>query len=436
MVENLPPGPALPAPLQMLAFARDPVRFLDDCRARWGNVFTVRLPSYPPIVYVADPALVKAVFTGSPDVLRAGEGNSPFEPIVGPRSLLVLDGEEHRRMRRILLPAFHGEQVRAWSSRMTEVAAAEVTRWPIGARFPLRPRMRAVALEIILRVVFGVSDPVRRARLLRVLPGLTEIPFVGIWLPWLRRDLGPWSPWGRFVRARAAVDALLHEEIRGRRDHPEGTGDGDVTSVLLAARHEDGSALGDEEVRDQLVTLLLAGHETTATALSWVFERLVRHPPALARLVDEVDDRGSAWIDAVIQETLRVRPVVIDVVRHLAAPFRLGGWSLPAGVVVAPSIILLHRRADEWPDPLAFRPERWLDRAPDPHAWIPVGGGVRRCLGAGFAHEEMRAVIRAVLRGVRLGTERGPGERPRIHHVTLVPERGAQVVVTARRDTV
>jgi cytochrome P450 len=417
-------------------FMLRPTEFLEACAADCGDFFTLRPAPGRQVVFTSDPATVRQVFTGDPALLHAGAGNVTLAPLLGPGSVLLLDGAEHLRHRKLLLPPFHGDRMRGHADVMREVAERHVARWPREGAFAVLPSMQAMTLEIILRVVFGVSDPVARQRLgdpLRVLLEEMASParLLALGLTGSRRS-GPLSPWRRFARLRALADARVHEEITRRRADPDAAGRDDVFSMLVAARDEQGRALTDDELRDELMTLLVAGHETTATALAWTLERIVRHPDVHARLLAEQAAGGTAYLDAVIRETLRLRPVVPAVVRELQAPMTFDAWDLPAGVSIAPSIYLLHRRADLYPEPLAFRPERFLDRAPGTYEWIPFGGSVRRCLGASFALLEMRELLGVVLREVPLrAVGRGDGEATRRRTVTFAPADGGRVLVGA-----
>jgi cytochrome P450 len=363
------------------------------------------------MVFVSDPADIKRVFAAGTDVLHPGASSAVLEPLVGPRSILVLDGAEHMRERKLMLPSFHGEALARWRGTMAELAARELDQWTPGAPVRALHRMQVLTLEVILRVVFGTGDPELRDAIRRTvtipMPRLIAMTLV-------QRE---WGPWGAYLRAVARLDELIHSRI-------DAAADGSVLAVLKAARHEDGSPPTKAELRDQLATLLAAGHETTASALGWAIERLARHPEVLAR-VREGDD---AYLDAVVKEVLRVRPVLSVVPRKVVAPFEAGGWTLPPGVHVTPCIYLAHRRPDLWDDPTAFRPERFLDGAPEPYAFIPFGGGVRRCLGAAFATLEMREVLRALAARFALRPDRPEGERMRRRSVTLTPARGGHVI--------
>jgi cytochrome P450 len=398
---------------------------------RFGDVFTSRFPIFGRVVYVADPALVKEVFAGDAETFHAGEANTlALGDALGEHSLLTLDEERHMSQRKLLLPPFHGESVRRYAEVMAEATEREVAGWPVGREIELRPRMQAITLDVILRAVFGVREGERMDLFRERIPPLAETTSVLNWLPFMDRDLGGITPAARFRRALATVDELIYAEIADRRAAPDGNQRDDVLSLLLRARHEEGSPMTDTELRDELMTLLTAGHETTATGLAWAFERLLRTPRVMERLTASLDD--DDYVDAVVKETLRVRPVIVDVARKLTRETELAGWRLPAGTLVLPAIAVLHARPDLYDSPEEFRPERWLNGTPESYAWIPFGGGVRRCIGASFAQVEMRTVLREVLRRVRL---RAPTQRPErgvMRHVTVVPGRGARAVVTER----
>src|SRR5690348_2753150 len=433
----LPNGPGYPRIVQAWLWLKKPTWFLDRCSRAYGDVFTMRLPLGMDMVHVSSPELVKAVFGGDSDVLRAGEANATIlEPLVGPHSVLVLDGPDHRRQRKLILPAFHGDRMRAWEAAIRDITRAEIARWPVGKPFALRPGMQSITLEVIVRVVFGVDGAERADELRRLILTVARIgrnPF----MLFATRDrrLGPNAPWARFIRARDALHAALDAEIRQRRDAHGLEQRSDVLSSLLLARDDQGRAMTDDEVRDELMTLLFAGHETTATALAWAFDLLLHHPGALSRLVADLDRGASEYLDATITETLRIRPVVALVDRRVRQDVRIGGHAIPAGVIVCPNIYLAQRRTDLYQDPAAFRPDRFVGQTPPVFGWFPFGGGIRRCLGASFATFEMRILLPEVLRAVTLRpTSRRPA-RVRREAVTFVPHDGARCVVTARSLT-
>jgi cytochrome P450 len=438
-----PPGPRLPPALQTLRWALHSPSFMDRCRARYGDVFTLdfiaRAMSGPTVprdegkwVFLADPDHVKQVFAADPDVVRTGETNRFLLGLVGPRSILVRDEPEHMTQRRLLLPPLHGDRVQRYGELMAEAARAEVERWPRGEPLALWPRMQAITLDVIVRVVFGISEPARIARWRELLGTLldtgTSPRFVITQA--LLASLRARPSLAGYHRLAAPVDAALYDEIARRRRDAAGLAErDDILSVLMQARYDDGSSLSDVELRDELITLLVAGHESTATMLAWAFERLVRHPDKLARVRDEARAGEDAYAEAVVTETLRLRPVLPIVLRRLAAPMEVGGHRLPEGAWVAPCAYLIHRRADLYPEPLRFEPERFLDRKPGTYTWMPFGGGVRRCLGASFAQLELKEVLQAVVARADLRPARGEAERIRPRFITLAPARGAEVIV-------
>jgi cytochrome P450 family 135 len=427
---ELPPGPRLPAVANALRMWRDPVRFLLGLRRRYGDVVSVSFPSFPRLVYVADPELVKRVFTGDPHRFHAGEANATvLEPALGPHSVLILDEREHMRQRKLLLPPFHGESIRAYGNLMREIADRDIETWPVGRAFALRPHTQRITLDVILRAVFGVRDAKRFALAQRLVDEFGRRSHTVMLFPYLRRRLGPLSPMVRFERARDALDRFIYEEIAERREEDPDIDRNDVLSLMLEATHEDGSPMSDVELRDELVTVIGAGHETTATALAWAVERLLRTPRVLERLRAELADGREEYLDAVVKETLRVRPVITDVARKLTEPAELGGYTLPAGTFVLPAIIAIHHREDLYPRPFEFRPERFLEGQGEGYAWIPFGGGVRRCLGASFAQYEMRIVLRAIVERAPLCAAHPRPEALRPRNITLAPSRGTRVVL-------
>jgi cytochrome P450 len=418
----LPPGPRLPGLVQTALWFGRPMQFMEWCGRRYGDCLTLRLPFGPAMVIVSDPALVDGILAAPPAIATTGPENAVLEPLLGPNSVLMLDGPEHLRQRKLLLPFFHGERMRRHEATIANITEREIERWPPGQPFPLLPRMRALTFEVILRIVFGLEDEARLAELGELLRRLLALGSSWLVLPFMQRDLGPHSPWGRFVRLKASIDQFLVREIRERRGDPPPATRDDVLSQLLQARDEDGDQLTDEELRDELMTLLVAGHETTATSLAWCFDLLLRRPDLAGEVVE-----SRKLADAVIRETLRLRAPFRLVSRRLVAPMRVGPYTLPAGVSVGVNVYLTHRRSEVYPDPEAFRPERFMDGQPE--AWVPFGGGVRRCLGASFALFEMGVVLRTVLGRARLRPV-SPGPDPiSLHAVILVPKNGVQVVL-------
>jgi cytochrome P450 len=421
------PKPRLPLAVQTALVWGFPRWWLDRCHRRYGDVFAVPLAPMGTVVFLADPDDIRTVFAGDPAIYRAGEGNAVVGGVLGESSVLVLDGQEHRERRRQMLPPFHRDAVRRQSEQMAAIAAAAVATWPVGREFPAAPRMSAITLEVILRIVIGTRDERRLDALRRALPPVVNTGFMTA-ATRIRPSLLNLRPWAGVRRARAEADRLLRAEIAHRRADPDLDERTDVLAMLVRS-----TEMTDDELRDQLITLLLAGHETTATALSWTLERLVRHPAVMARAVRAADDGDDEYLDAIVKESLRLRPVIFDVARKLAAPVELGGHHLPAGVAVAPAIGLVQRSARHYPDPLRFDPDRMVGATLTPTTWLPFGGGVRRCLGATFAQVEMRVVLREILRRVELAPTTARSERQRAKHITLVPHRGARIRVLARR---
>jgi cytochrome P450 len=380
---------------------------------------------------LADPGDAKEVFTAPPDVLHPGTGASILEPLVGRNSLILLDEDAHLAQRRLMLPAFHGEQIARLADVMASVAGAEIDRWPRNEPIALHPRLQALTLEVILRTVFGLDEGPRLDRLRALMPrilGTSTNPLSVI--PALQRDLGPRSPWGRFLRLREEINAEMFALIEERRG-TDGERD-DVLALLLAARHEDGSPMSDQELRDELMTLLVAGHETTASQLAFAFERLVRAPSVLERLAGEVAAaNGDAYLTATVQEAQRRRPVLPNAApRMVVQEIEVGGWRYPPGVCLVVNSYLIQHDPAIYPDPYAFRPERFLEQPPGTYTWIPFGGGRRRCLGAAFATVEMKVVLRAVLERARLrAAGDGRFELSRRRSITLSPRQGAEVVL-------
>jgi cytochrome P450 len=427
---RFPPGTKLPAAAQVGLYARDPLGFLIRYQRRYGDMFTVSFPFYRRLVYVADPALVKELFITSPEQAHAGEANATvLEPALGPNSVLTLDEAPHMRQRKLLLPPFHGERIQRYGELIRAATLREMETWTVAEPFALRPHTQRITLSVIMRAVFGVHDEERLARFERLIETFAGRLSLVTAIPPLRRNFGRWSPWARFVAARAALDAFIYEEIALRRAENAGRSAeaDDVLSLLLAARHDDGSPMSDAELRDELVTILGAGHETTATGLAWAFERLLRSPPVLARLRESIAAGEDDYLDATVKETLRARPVIVDVARKLTAPKSIGGYELPAGTFVMAAIAALHYREDLFLKPDEFRPERFLNGKADTYAWIPFGGGVRRCIGAAFAEYEMRIVLRTILERAELSTPDPRPEKVKVRNITLAPGKGTLV---------
>ncbi|MEA2133388.1 MAG: cytochrome family [Solirubrobacteraceae bacterium] len=428
-MSELPPGPSEPPVVQTLRWLLRPIAFLESCRRRFGDAFSVSFLGFQtPMVMLSDPEAIRALYSVPGHTMPPGR-TATLQPIMGARSLLLLEGREHLARRKLMLPPFHGERMRAYEAIVREAVAREVDSWPEGEAFALHPRMQAITLEVILRAVFGVTDPARRARLADGLSGLlagTASSGLQFSVLLSRRFGGP-DPLAGLQKLRQEIDALLGTEIAERRADPRE----DILSLLVSARFEGGEPMDDAEIRDQLMTLLLAGHETTATGLAWTFDLLLRHPHVLARLTAAVEGGEEPYVRAVVSEALRLRPVVPLAGRRLSQELQVDGHVLPAGTDVTPAIWLTHTRADRYPEPYAFRPERFLDGAPATYAWIPFGGGVRRCLGAAFAEMEMRVALAAILERRTLRPASSSAERVARRNVTFSPRGGTRVI--ARR---
>jgi cytochrome P450 family 135 len=430
----LPPEPKHSPLVQTLRWSFRPLPFLQECREKYGDAFSLKFLGFErPMVMISDPAAIKALYTERSHGLPPGR-EVVLTPVVGPHSVLVIEGADHLAHRKVMLPPFHGERMRSYEPAVTEIIDAEIDSWPLGEEFAIHPHMQAMTLEVILRVVFGVAEGPRLEQLRVVLTKVLEetaSPFTQL-IGLAARRFGGRGPWARFEAQLRAVDELLYAEIADHRKREDLEERGDILSLLMQARFEDGSEMSDEDLRDQLMTLLLAGHETTATALAWTFDLLLRHPRELARLRESLEAGEEDYLRATISESLRLRPVVPLAGRRLATELKTDNLTLPAGTDVTPAIWLAHTRADAYSEPFAFRPERFLDEAPDTYAWVPFGGGIRRCLGAAFAEFEMRIVLREVLTRCELHKANPRPEKIGRRNITLSPKDGTPVVLTAR----
>jgi cytochrome P450 len=433
----LPPGPTTPAAIQMMATWKRPAASLERLRRRYGKRMTVQLPFQPPFVMLSDPTDIKQLFTAPPDIVHPGEGARVLEPLVGRNSVILLDEGVHLEQRKLMLPAFHGEKMQRLTGTMTALAEREVESWPRERPVALHPRLQRLTLDIILRAVFGLEQGQRFDDLRDVLTDVlafSENPLS--LLPALRRAAGWTGPIRRFNRLTRRAHELIFELVKERRKAEQAgePGGDDVLAMLLQARHEDGSPMSAAELRDELMTALVAGHETTASQLAWAFERLAREPAVVARLTEELDrGEGDEYLTATIHEILRHRPVLPNAEPRLTKrPITIGGFDYPAGVALVASAYLLHHDPDIYPEPHAFRPERFLGTAPGTYTWIPFGGGRRRCLGASFAMQEMKIVLRVALGRYELAPAEGRPERTGRRSITFSPSDGATVVLRER----
>jgi cytochrome P450 len=436
---SVPPSIELPRLAQTLRFSQRQIEFVFRARRELGEVFRMRgvIPGGP--VITSHPDHVRSLFTAKPEQAPSLTGESPLRPILGPDSVLTAVGPRHMRQRKLLLPPFHGEAIAQYTEMITEAAEAEIERWPVGEAFALAPRMQAITLDVIMAGIFGIEGKpapgTPEAALRRTVKRLvnastrpdaqiTELIHIGREEPILGLKLG-----------LAILDRPTYAVIRARRRAADLDERRDILSLLLQARTEEGEALNDKELRDELLTLVLAGHETTANSLSWAWERLTRNPAAHEALLHAVrgGEGAEEWVEATINETMRSRPVIPIIGRRVMVPWRLGEYGVPADTPVTMSILLVHHREDVYPDPFSFRPERWLDRKPGTYEWIPFGGGIRRCLGAALAMAEMRVVLTTMARRLDLEADRPEPERAHHRNVTMIPARGGRVVLRARR---
>jgi hypothetical protein len=391
-------------------------------RAKYGDVFTVKLIGFPNFVILADPALIKQTFTEDPTVLHAGTG-SPLGAVLGANSLLAIDEDIHLRQRRLLLPPFHGERMKSYADVFREIASDEFDSWQPGVEFPTLPSMQRITLRAILRTIFGAHDESLHT-LEELIPRTVELGTKMVLVQFAQRDLGPWSPWGKFLRLRKACDVVLDGLIEEARRDPNLTERADVLALLVQATHEDDTPMTDEEIRDQLMTLLIAGHETTASTLAWAVERLRRNPEVLTKLTESIRAGEREYLEATIRETLRLRPTVTFAVRVAMQPYEIGGWVLPPGTRIASHPGLTHDDPRLFNEPRRFTPERFLEEKPSSYAYIPFGGGVRRCIGAAFAQMESEVVLTEMLERFDLLPTDVPAEPWGFRGVTFAPGNG------------
>ena len=440
-MSSLPPGPKLPRLFQTLNWVRTPIPFMQQYAQEYGGCFTMRLIDAPPITLFSHPAAIKQILTASPEQAQAGKANVVLKPILGENSVLLLDGARHKRERKLLMPPFHGERMRLYGDIMREIADRSIDQWPVEQPFPIHERMQAITLDIILRTVFGVDEGPLLHKLRALL--IEFLRLVGsnslLLIRWLQINLGPLTAWRRIRELSHAIDTVLYAQIAQRKVADQ-SGRTDIMAMLVEARDEDGRPMSDQELRDEMVTMLLAGHETTATSLSWVVHRLLQNPAVLEKVRAErqrvVGDgpiqaehvSELEYLDATVKETARLNPIVPAVVRYLEHPTRIGEYDLPAGCVVAPCIYLTHRRPELWPEPGTFTPARFVGKRVDPYTFFPFGGGVRHCLGAAFATYEMKIVLAQMLS--RASLRPAPGHTVRVvrRSITFAPSGGLPVI--------
>ena len=436
--DQLPPGPRAPGLLQMIATWTRPAASMERLRKKYGKRIAVQLPFQPPFVILSDPAEIKELLTSSPTAIHPGEGARILEPIVGKNSVILLDEDAHLEQRKLMLPAFHGEKMQRLVGLMTDLTERELDGWPREQPVMLHPRLQRLTLEIILRAVFGLDEGAQldelRAALTEVL-AFAENPLSVI--PAAREKLRWWGPVRKFERSAKRTDEVLYEVIEQRRasgDEGRDEGRDDVLAMLLQARHEDDSPMSDKELRDELMTALVAGHETTASQLAWAFERLARDPQVTAKLVAELDaGESDEYLTAIVHEILRLKPVLPNAEPRLTKErVTIGGFTYPAGVALLASAYLVHHDPEIYPDPYAFRPERFVGKAPGTYTWLPFGGGRRRCLGASFALQEMKIVLRAAFSRLEVTPVSDEPEQTGRRSITFSPRGGATVILRER----
>ncbi len=429
-IHGVPPGPRGPALFYLLGLLTRVRPLLARSQRRYGDLFSMKVLGMGTWVFPGTPELIRAAFTAPADVLHAGESNG-LEPVLGPYSLLATDREQHLRQRKLLLPPFRGARMKDYERLIEEIAAEEVAKWPVGVEFATVPSMNTITLRAILRAVFGAEGEIER-RLKELLPEVVEKGSALSVSPLFQKNLGPWSPWGKFLALRAEVDRLLDQLIDQARTDPGLEGRVDVLALLVQARYEDGEPMGNPEIRDQLVTMLAAGHETTANTLGWGIERLVRHPEVLARVQRAVDEGDREYLASTIKEIQRVRPVITMTTRLVKQPFELGGYVLPRGTRIGLAGAVTHFDERLFPNAREFRPDRFLEVKPGTYSWVPFGGGVRRCIGAAFAHLEMEVVLRTVLQTYELTLTTARPERLAFRGIATAPGSGGRVTVRPR----
>ena len=426
---RLPPGPPIPKAAAALGFFTARRRALAAISARYGDSFTVELPIFGPTIVISDPSLVRELFAANSELVNRA---SNLGAVLGPGSSFSLDGDGHRARRKVLLPPFHGRRMADYEAIVADEVSRETANWPQGREFSALEPMMRITLNTILRAVFGARGA-ELDELRRLLPPMVPLASLMVVLPpGLRKDLGPWSPWGRVLRSRIRYNEIIASLIAQARSDPGFDDRRDVLALLMSARHEDGSVIADEHIADELLTLLAAGHETTATTLAWALERLRRHPELLRRLTAEVDSGGIELTQATVWEVQRTRPVVEAMFRVAKQRIRLGDWVVPEGHGIMPSITLMHNSPRHFPEPQQFDPDRFVGRSPDSLTWIPFGGGVRRCIGAAFANMEMTVTLRELLRAFEFSTTNAPAERRRSRGIATAPHLGGRVVVYRR----
>ncbi|MBD0267531.1 MAG: cytochrome P450 [Cyanobacteria bacterium Co-bin8] len=435
-----------------MRFLFQPIETLEARRQAYGDNYRVSQPDVKPaLVYFSTPEALERIFTAKPEQLSAGGGNQVLKELLGEYGIVLLEGAAHQRQRQLLMPPFHGDRMRAYAQVIQTITARAISRWTVGTIFAVRPTMQSISLQVILQAVFGLEGGPRyeqlRQTLSQILDGFgSPLGAMFLFYSFLQKDWGAWSPWGRFLRLRQQIDAVLYAEIAERRRHADANRT-DILALLMAARDEAGQPMSDEELRDELVTLLFAGHETTASALAWAVYWIAYLPTVRAKLLTEFNTLGPdadanaiaklPYLTAVCQETLRFYPIAISAFpRVVKQPVEIAGYALEPGTVVMPSIYLAHHRADVYPEPKQFRPERFLERQYSPYEYLPFGGGNRRCIGAAFALFEMKLVLFQLLSQWEVDIVGSNPMRPTRRGLTLAPSDRLRMKVAGRRKPI
>ncbi|WP_017316525.1 cytochrome P450 [Mastigocladopsis repens] len=442
---NLPDGPKMPVFLRRMKLIFQPLEYAEDFAKEYGDSFTLWSRNDSPIVYFSHPQALQQIFTADSSHLDAGRGNRVLQFLLGSNSLILLDGERHQRQRQLLSPPFHGDRMRAYGETIREITQQVSDSWKIGKPFNIRASMQEITLRVILRVVFGLDEGHRFEKLRQLLSSLLDsigspLLSAALFFRFMQKDLGAWSPWGRVLRLLEQIDEMIYDLIRERRAESHQNRQ-DIFTLMMSARYDDGQAMTDEELRDELMTLLIAGHETTASVLTWAFYWVDHLPEVRDKLVRELDTLGDnpdpstvaklPYLSAVCQETLRIYPVGMNAfIRIVKSPIEIQGYNLPVGTVILPSIYLAHHREETYPQPKQFRPERFLERQFSPYEYLPFGGGNRRCIGLAFAQYEMKLVLATILSRLQVSFVNKRPVRPVRRSITLALPGGMQAVAT------
>ncbi|HZS43493.1 MAG TPA: cytochrome P450 [Blastocatellia bacterium] len=439
---SFPVGPKMPSALATYRLIKTPNRLLASCHEQYGDTFTLRLLRPGKVVFVSHPNAVQELFTTLAKKLLAGQANSFLSPFLGENSVLLLDGPRHARQRRLMLPSFHGDKMKMFGNLMRDTAYQTIQTWKPGETVMIRQEMQAITLRVIVESIFGSDMSRRTPEIIELVRGTLNIPTLITFLPFLRVNLGPWSKWGRFLAWRNRLDKLLFGEIALRRANPPAE-PRDVMDMLMAAVDEDGSKMSDQEVRDELITLMLAGHETTALSLTWAFATLLKNQDILEKLKKElsdvVGDRAVSlddlprlkYLDATIKESMRMNLLFPIILRKAAEPVSIDGYDIPEGAGVAAATYVTHHREDVYSDPYAFKPERWLNGQIHQFAWFPFGGAPRRCLGMAFAIFEMNLILASIIPHVQMELIPNQDLTPTRMGLALAPPSGVRVRITA-----